>query len=73
MLDRKQWHVSITDDAIIEAVHRPHVGQGFCLMCGNSTTGVAPGAIGYECEACGKPQVYGTDELLMCLRLSWGV
>jgi hypothetical protein len=38
---------------------------GFCLVCGLEHDGVEPDAQNYECEACGEPQVFGADELLM--------
>jgi len=37
---------------------------GFCLACGQDTCcGVEPDAREYECESCGKPMVYGIQEL----------
>lgn len=36
---------------------------GFCLACGEPAYGVEPDARGYECEECGKHQVYGAEEI----------
>lgn len=40
---------------------------GFCLACGAEAYEVEPDARGYKCEACGKPKVYGAQELLFML------
>lgn len=42
---------------------------GACLSCGEQAEGVEPDARGYECDACGKPHVYGLEELLIMGRL----
>ena len=39
--------------------------QGFCLACGEMADCVEPDARGYECECCGKPKVYGAQELAL--------
>ena len=39
--------------------------MGFCIACGAEAYGVEPDARKYECEECGKPKVYGAEELLM--------
>lgn len=39
--------------------------QGFCLACGEVADGVEPDARKYECECCGKPKVYGAEELAL--------
>lgn len=39
--------------------------QGFCLACGSTQDGVEPDARKYICECCGKPKVYGADELAL--------
>jgi len=70
MLDRDRWHKSLTNERILEAAHR-HLRSlddpGFCLLCGNEHDGIEPDARRYVCEACGKRQVYGAEELMMCL------
>lgn len=40
---------------------------GFCRACGEEAYNVEPDAHGYECESCGKHQVYGAEELLMMM------
>ena len=68
MMKGKDWHKSITDDAIVEAVERSHTcldNPGFCLICGAEIEGVEPDAENYECEACGAPFVFGAEELLL--------
>jgi hypothetical protein len=40
---------------------------GFCVACGAEASGVEPDARRYECECCGKPKVYGAEELLLML------
>ena len=54
----------ITIDRILEAVESGE-DMGFCLACGDEAYGVEPDARKYECESCGKPKVYGAEELLM--------
>jgi len=38
---------------------------GFCIECGAEANGVEPDARRYTCESCGKPNVYGAEELLI--------
>ena len=38
---------------------------GFCIACGEEAYGVEPDARNYECESCGKRQVYGAAEIAM--------
>jgi predicted RNA-binding Zn-ribbon protein involved in translation (DUF1610 family) len=38
---------------------------GFCTACGAEAEGVEPDAREYDCDACGKPNVYGAEELIM--------
>ena len=54
----------ITIDRILEAVESGDY-MGFCLACGDEAYGVEPDARKYECESCGKPKVYGAEELLL--------
>ena len=67
MSDLKR-HPGVTDSRIFAAVDRYQRSldnPGFCLACGAEQDGCEPDAEGYECEACGEPQVYGAEELLM--------
>ena len=53
-------------DRVMEAVQADD-NLGFCLACGAEAYEVEPDARGYKCEACGKPKVYGAQELLFML------
>ena len=55
--------VSISLDSIMEACEEGNAG--FCLACGARADGVEPDARRYTCEECGKPEVYGAEELLI--------
>jgi predicted RNA-binding Zn-ribbon protein involved in translation (DUF1610 family) len=70
MLDRDKWHKSLTNARIMEAARRRMFSldsPGFCLTCGNEAEGVEPDARRYACEACGEREVYGAEELTLCL------
>ena len=61
-------HKSLTIERIMEAAERQTTSldnPGFCRACGNEQEDCEPDARGYECEACGKNEVYGAAELLM--------
>jgi hypothetical protein len=61
-------HPSITEDRIVDARERHMTSlddPGFCLACGNEQGGREPDARRYPCEARGKRQVYGAEELLI--------
>lgn len=53
-------------DRVMEAIEADD-NIGFCLACGTEAYGVEPDARGYSCEECGKPQVFGAEELLFRL------
>lgn len=38
---------------------------GFCLDCGEEAYGVESDAREYTCDSCGRPRVYGIEELLL--------
>ncbi len=38
---------------------------GFCLSCGEEQEGCEPDALGYTCDYCGEPRVYGAEEILL--------
>jgi hypothetical protein len=68
MLQRRDWHRSITLERIMEAAERSMVtldNPGFCLACGEEAEGCEPDARHYVCESCGQRQVYGAEELLL--------
>jgi hypothetical protein len=39
--------------------------QGLCRNCGSVAENVEPDACNYKCEACGKSEVFGLEELLL--------
>ena len=51
-------------DAVMAAAEAGD-GTGFCRACGNEQGECEPDARRRVCEACGKPQVYGAEELLI--------
>ena len=59
---------NLTLEIVREAAEREMFGTdnpGFCLACGNKQDGCEPDAERYECEDCGRRQVYGAAEILM--------
>ena len=38
---------------------------GICTACGEEATGVEPDAEHYECEVCGKNEVFGAEQLML--------
>jgi hypothetical protein len=56
----------ITVEQVMAAVEADD-NLGFCLACGAEAYGVEPDARRYECESCGKPKVYGAEEILMMM------
>ena len=61
-------HPDVTMERVIEAVEDAQTSlenPGFCLACGEEASGVEPDAREYECEVCGKPTVYGAEEILV--------
>ena len=66
----RKIHRSITAKRVCEAVEREMTtldNPGFCLACGEEAMGCEPDARQYECEHCGKRQVYGAAEVLMIM------
>lgn len=55
----KQYRPQVTMDEAQEGT------LGFCLACGNETSGVEPDARKYTCESCQAPKVYGLEELAL--------
>jgi len=43
--------------------------MGICLACGEEHYGVEPDARRYDCESCGKPEVYGLEEAVLMGRV----
>jgi hypothetical protein len=70
MWDRSKWHKSLSNAVIIDACRRRMYDlddPGLCLACGNEQGGCEGDARRIVCESCGQPQVYGSEELLLCL------
>jgi len=38
---------------------------GICTSCGEESDGVEPDAEHYECESCGKHEVFGAEQLML--------
>jgi predicted RNA-binding Zn-ribbon protein involved in translation (DUF1610 family) len=56
--------MNIDIEDIIEAVENDD-NIGFCRSCGAEHYNVEPDARNYECEECGKHEVFGAQELLI--------
>ena len=56
--------MKIDTDRLIAAIEEDDF-RGFCLNCGEDAYGVEPDARKYECECCGKEEVYGAEEILV--------
>ena len=39
--------------------------SGFCIACGEQADRIEPDARKYTCESCGKPRVYGAEQLVL--------
>jgi hypothetical protein len=57
---------SVSLDQVVAAVEADDC-RGFCVECGEEAYNVEPDARKFTCESCGKPAVYGAEELLMYL------
>jgi len=62
-------HKSVTADRIAEALEESSGwgsdSPGFCVACGADAWGVEPDAERYECDDCGKPAVYGAEQIAL--------
>jgi hypothetical protein len=66
-LNRSMLHASLTEERVLDAVERGHVSldsPGFCVTCGSEAHNCEPDAREYTCEACGKPHVFGAEEIM---------
>lgn len=61
--------MKISIDQIMDAVESGEY-IGICIACGHEQEGCEPDARRYECESCGKPKVYGAEELLLMTGLT---
>ncbi len=57
-------HPTITLERVMAALDAGGY-PGFCVACGEETEGADPDTEGGECEACGRPTVYGAEALLI--------
>jgi hypothetical protein len=65
---RVRIHASINLDRVIAAVEEGTFGLsdiGICIACGEDRYQTEPDARNYHCEACGKSEVFGAEEILM--------
>lgn len=51
-------------DALLDAVRRDDL-TGICAACGSEQQPVEPDAERVRCEDCGRPAVYGAEQLLL--------
>ena len=54
----------ICPDELMDAIQNDEM-VGWCISCGEQHDCIEPDARGYTCEACGKPTVYGAEEILI--------
>ena len=54
-------------NAVIAAAENDEEYIGFCIACGAEAYGVEPDARRYDCDECGKPKVYGAEEILLMM------
>ena len=51
-------------DAVVAAIEEDD-NIGFCLGCGEEAYGVEPDAEKDTCDNCGRPQVYGAEQIML--------
>lgn len=56
----------IDEDRLIE-IFMDDEAIGFCTHCGNEVYNVEPDAENYECEACGRFEVFGAMHIALML------
>ena len=69
---KMQIHPSITSERIMEAIEQSEIcldNPGFCLACGEDAEGCEPDAQNYECECCGRPSVFGAEQIALMMPL----
>lgn len=54
----------IDRDELLEAAIEDD-NSGFCRACENHQYGCEPDAMNYECEECGRNEVFGAAELVL--------
>lgn len=63
-LDSDRSKPVVISQARIERAARSGESVGFCKACGAKAHNVEPDAERYTCESCGKPEVYGAEQML---------
>lgn len=56
--------MKVDSQRVLEAVMNDEM-VGFCLACGDERENTEPDARRYLCRACGRPSVYGSEEVLV--------
>jgi hypothetical protein len=59
---RTKWVPMMSSEEFTDATE---AYEGFCIICGETASGVEPDANEYMCECCGQPGVYGYEELML--------
>ncbi len=59
---RVKWVPEMSSEEFVEVTE---AYEGFCVVCGETASGVEPDAREYICECCGQPGVFGLEELMM--------
>lgn len=57
---------SVNINQVISAMERDD-NTGICVSCGNEQSGCEPDARNCICEACGKNEVFGAEEIMFML------
>jgi len=57
-----KWVPMMNSEEIMEVTE---AYEGFCVVCGETASGVEPDSHEYICESCGQPGVYGYEELML--------
>lgn len=57
--------VSKLDMDAVLAVAEEMDGGGFCIACGAEAEGVEPDARHCKCEACGRLEVFGAEQIIL--------
>lgn len=66
MTAREEVLEHLTEDQIVDAVEADD-NLGFCIACGEETSGVEPDARCIQCEDCLEHKVFGAEELLLII------
>ena len=57
-------HSSITEDLLIDSIESLEY-LGYCTQCGSEHDRIEPDTSKEKCEECGKPAVYGAEQLII--------